>query len=288
MRAETLLAEAFMAAHPADAARALEALAAEDAAALLAGAEPDDGAAVVRRMAPGSGADCLARLAPERAADILAALPPDAAVALLRRLDPERLAALLGPLPPSSAESLRARLRFPEDSAGALADQHVLALPLDLSAGEALSQVRRTAHRVLHYVYVVDRDQRLCGVVSLPELMLAPTKAPLASTMRREVVRLPADAPRAVIVGHPGFRALHALPVVDADGTFVGALRYETLRRLEEDASGPRQGPDALATLLTLGELCWIGLTGVFVDLTTTLTPAPRAEGSEDHDGDRR
>ena len=288
MRSEALLAEAFVEAHPDEAALVLERLAADDAAAVLGGLAPATAAGVLRRMAPRSAAEGLARLGPDRAGDVVAALPRDAAALVLRRTEPPGRAALLAALPPAAAGALEGLLRYPEDSAAALADPHVLALPDDLTAGEALARVRRAPRHALYYVYVVDREQRLVGVVNLRELMLAPPKAALASVMHSEVARLPAQARRAAIVEHPAGRTFHALPVVDEAGVFLGALRYETIRKLEDDAADGGQPVDALSTVVTFGELCWVGITGVFVDLAATVAPplAPDGRRGKDDHGD--
>ncbi len=281
MKSEALLAEAFLDAHPEEAALVLERIPAAAAAAMLERVSPAAAAGALRRMAPASAADGLARLGLDRARDVVAALPWDAAALVLRRVDAAARETILSALAPGTAARLQALLRYPEDSAAALADPHVLALPDDLTAGEALARVRRSPRHALHYIYVVDRAQRLVGVLNLRELMLAPPKAALASVMHREVAHVPAQARRTAIVEHPARRVLHALPVVDDSGVFLGALRYETIRRLETDAAVGRP-PDALETLMTLGELCWVGLTGVFVDLAATITTAADKEREGD------
>ena len=284
MRSEALLAEAFVEAHPDEAAMVLERLPADDAAAVLGRLTSAAAAGVMRRMAPRSAAEGLARLGPDRAGEVLAALPRDAAALVLRRPEAPGRAALLAALPPATAAALEGLLRYPEDSAAALADPHVLALPDDLTAGEALARVRRAPRHALYYLYVVDREQRLVGVLNLRELMLAPPKAALASVMHREVTRLPARATRTAIAEHPAGRAFHALPVVDEAGVFLGALRYETIRKVEGDAADSRQPLDALSTMMTLGELCWVGLTGVFVDLAATVAPPLTPDGRREKD----
>jgi magnesium transporter len=287
VKSAAMLAEAFVQTHPAEAALVLERLAAADAAAALGRASPAAAAGVIRRMGPGSAAETLARLETDRARDIVAALPLGAAARLLRSTTPTVRNALLDVLPPATAATLGARLAYPEDAAASLADPHALALPEDLTAGEALARVRRAPQHALYYLYVVDRDQRLVGVLTLRELMLAPVKAPLASVMQRQVVRIPALARRAAIVEHRAGRTFHALPVVDDDGVFLGALRAETLLMLESHTDGTKESRDPLSVVLMLGELWWVGLTGLLVDLTGTAAPPIRpdaAGGGDAHD----
>lgn len=276
MNAQKQLAENFAEAHPADAALVLERLAPPVAAAYLDALAPRLAAAVLQHMASANGAECLARLAPARGGAVVGLMPLDRRALLLRRLEGGRRELILGQLPAPARALLERLLGYPENSAAALMDPLVLALPADLSAGEALTRLRRTPRRALYYLYIVDRAQKLAGVINLRELMLAAPKDLLSTIMRRDVIHLAALTDRAAIVEHPGWRQVHALPVVDAEGLFLGALRYETLKRLEDENKAPAGTAGALAAMLTLGELWWLGLAGVLTDLTT---PA-RAQGA--------
>jgi len=273
MEVDRLLSRTFVEAHAPDAAAILERIDAGEAAAFLLEVSPRDTAAVLQRMTPTAGADCLAQLPAGQAAAVLAEVPLDGATLLLRRMDAPARAAVLASLPGLMAERLTLLLRYPEGTAGALMDPRALALPHEIPVGEALARVRHAARDVLYYLYVVDRAQTLVGVLNLRELMLAARKTSVASVMRPHVARLSARADRTTILAHPGWREFHALPVVDEAGLFLGVIRYETVRRLEEDRAPNGQGGDALATVLTLGELCWHGMALVLADLAAGVGP---------------
>jgi magnesium transporter len=269
METDWLLAQRFLESHPRDGALILDRLPTGQAATLLEKTPPQIAATVLQQMEPLSAAGCLARLAPERAALVLIVFPLDRAAGLLRRLEVGTCDRILAHAPPDHSLPLRRLLQYPEGTAGALMDPRAMALPGELSVSEALTRVRRSPENVLYYIYVVERDQRLAGVLNLRELMLASPKTMLASAMHRRVARLPARADLTSIVAHPGWRDFHALPVVDDSGAFVGVIRYETLRRLEEDATGGRPGNPAVSTMMSLGELCWIGFTGMLAGFAT-------------------
>ncbi len=266
------LVRRFLDEHPGDAARLLETLPAEEAAATLANAEPDDAAGVLHQMGPMEAAWCLARMDAVAAARIVGRMPLDLSAALLRRVDPAARDAVLAATGRSQAAALGRLLRYEEGSAGALMDPKVLALPDELEVGEALDRVRRAPEFVLSYVYVVDREQKLVGVMNLREMMLADPGATLESQMTTGVQAISGRAARTQVLAHPGWRRLHALPVVDEHRVFLGAIRYQTLRRLEEEESGAESG-QALKTVVSLGELCWIGMAGMLSGLATTVTP---------------
>lgn len=267
------LVQRFVGEHPGDAARLLEAIGADEVAALLAVIEPAAAAGVLRCMAAAESAYCLAQMDTPAAARVLARMSLDTAAGLLRRLPGDAREALLAALRPDVAGPLGRLLRYPDGTAGALMDPRVLALPADLDAGEALERVRRSPEFTLYYVYVVDRDGRLAGVLNLRELMLAPPHDSLASHMHTDVAFLGGSADRDSVLAHPAWRRLHALPVVAHDRVFLGVIRYETLRGIEHE--GRDDDGDTLGTVVRLGELCWIGMAGMLAGLATAVTPAP-------------
>jgi magnesium transporter len=286
METDWLLSQAFLESHPRDSAVILERLPAEEAAAFLEKTPPQLAARVFQPMAPLAAAGCLAHLSPECAVAVLTALPLNTAAGLLRRLDAEARERTLAHAPADLSRSLRRLLQYPEGTAGALMEPQALSLPGDIRVGEARVRVRRAPHSLLSYLYVVDREQRLTGVLTLRELMLASPKTMLSSAMRSHVLRLPAHADFASIVAHPGWRDFHVLPVVDDSSVFVGVIRHEKLRRLEDTARKPAN--QAVSTMLSLGELYWIGLTGMLAGVAATILPQVVQENKEGDDGSKR
>jgi magnesium transporter len=271
MDMEQLLSQSFAENHPSDAAAILERLKPQQTAAYLDQLPPRYAAALLQCLVSPYAAECLVHLSAQRFALAIEALPLDTAAALLRRLDQPLQERLLDQAPSDVANLLRRLLRYPETSAGALMDARALALPEDITASEALTRVRRAPRYALYYLYVVDREQKLVGVLNLRELMLASPRASLAAVMRRAVASIPASADRLVIVEHPAWHDVHALPVVDDHGVLLGVLRYETLRELEGKSHTDTAAAGAISAVLTLGELCWVGLAGVLTDLSTTI-----------------
>lgn len=272
MNADERLAHAFVASHPDDAARLLERQEPADIAAVLAHLPPETAAAVFRALAPSACSECAAIIADHSLASLLAALPPDATAAAMRRIEPARRAPLMTQLPEDVRTQLAAALHFPENSAAAIADPFVLALPEDMSVADAQKQLKGSRH-AYHYLYVVTRDGPLSGALDVPALMAARPRQTLAAVMRRELVTLDAYMDLATVAVHPAWRDFDALPVVDATGRLIGAIRHKTVRHLQLD-----QGPPMVETLVRLGELYWAGLSGIL----TSLTPAPRAGREND------
>jgi magnesium transporter len=266
--AEDRLGLEFLRTHPEDAARVLERFDPAEAAAQLAAVPALVAATAVEHMVLSSAVAVIAALEPERAAALLAETSIDQSAALLRRVPPPVAERIIERAPRNVVTAaLRMLVEFPEGTAGALIDPTILSLPVDLTCAEALERVRREPRHAIYYVYVVDRERRLAGVLNLRELMLAEGAQPLAAAMHTTVSRLRSDAAEDEILAHPGWREYHALPVVDADGHLLGAIRYETLRRLESGRTSASAPNPLLATAMSLGELYWFSLRTVLGEM---------------------
>jgi magnesium transporter len=259
MDPEKRFAKAFLEAHPDEVTQQLEGMPPGDVAVFLEQLPLAGAVEVLRRMAPSLGADCLERLTQQRACAALSLLPADTAANLLRRMEDDPRQALLSQLPDETVSTLIILLRYPEHTAGAYMDTRVLALPQEMTVGEARARVRRAARQVIYYIYVLDRNHHLAGVVSLRGLMLADGKQPLSEVMETAVARIHVGSGHVEILAHPAWRDVHALPVVDEKGVFLGAIRYRTLRGLEAQHAA-RQSPSPASLVMAIGELYWLGM----------------------------
>lgn len=273
MSAELLLVRAFAAAHPEEIARHLERLPAEGAAEVLAALELDGAATVLSRTGPLMAAEALTRMATQAGAELLEACPPSLAAGLLLRMDPGARARLLDALPRARAEDLRRMTEYGPRRAGGRLDPRAPALSETLSVAEVFERLRAQPASVLHYVYTIDSEWRLTGVVSMRELMLAAPDAPLGTIVTRDPEALFAHDPLEVIARHAGWKRNHALPVVDRDRRFLGALRYSTFRAIETELGQAAAGPSADRTASALAELCALGASAMtrFIGATLSL-----------------
>ena len=247
--------------HPDRAATVLERLDEAETIRLLERGSLESASAVLERLSPHYATAVLRGLKRERAARMLDALPVDVAVRVVRRADGGLQEALLALVDPNRARSIRSVLGFREGSAGALMDPDVLALPSDLSVREALRRVRKDPNLARYNLYVVDQAQRLVGALNLRELLLARGRLSLSDLMTRDPHRVLATADRATVLAHPGWKEVHALPVVDEANAFLGAIRYRVLRQLEVELLASRSGD--LETSAAFGQVIAAGARGV-------------------------
>jgi len=278
MNSDLLISSQFIDAHPVDAAGILEQLPIEDTAAFLEEVSPRVAAGVMERMDSMTAAKCLGRMGVNRAAGIVGSLRLEIASLLLRRSDDRTGQVILEAMPRDLAEPLRSVLDFPEGTAGSLMDPRVFTLFEDSYVKEAVKQLRKRPHHLIYYVYVLNRDQVFTGYTDLRELMLADPNLRISSAMQTDMGHLSPRLHRTAILVHPDWHRFHALPVLNEKGVFLGALGYQTLRRLQhEENRGPKGEPGTEAGT-ALAELYRIGVAGLLKWVAST-AGSPREGG---------
>ncbi len=215
--------------HPADLASIIEDLAPRDRAGVLAALNDEALADVVEEMEPETQVDVMEDLTPERAADILEEMSPDDAADLVADLDQETRDEILAHMEREEAEEVQELLGYDEDSAGGLMTTEFIAVEERMTAGGAIDRLRELEPdaETIYYVYVLDEEGRLTGVISLRDLIVARPETPVPEVMIREpkAVNVNADQDEvAEVVAHYN---LLAVPVVDDDGVMMGIVTVD-------------------------------------------------------------
>lgn len=260
MPLETELLNGFVRGRSARAARLFEGMSATDAANVMSALHVEELALVLRTMAPLAAAKALELMTPTIAAPALSATHPDAAAAILRAMETAERLTLLGSLTADSQRSVRRLLRFSEGTAGALMDPQVLSVDQGVSVADAIERVRESAQHAHCDLYVVDEEQKLVGLVHIPELIAARPDQQVGLIAHRIEHTMPRGATSASIVRHPGWNRFPTLPVVEPDGRLSGVIRYESMRALEHGAAATESVDEGAETVAALSELYGLGL----------------------------
>ncbi|HEU4763429.1 MAG TPA: magnesium transporter [Gemmatimonadales bacterium] len=162
--------------------------------------------------------DVLQQVRPGQAPDILAAFPS------------RRQSAIIDAAPTAIGEQWRENLAAGEETVGWLMEQPYAVFPPTLTVAETTARVRELAARgLVTYGFVTDADERLIGLVTMRDLLLARDEQTLESVMLRQPFALrelqsPEEAMRSVLDRH-----YPVYPVVDDAGRLVGEIRGQAL-----------------------------------------------------------
>ena len=215
--------------HPADLATIIDQLAPRDRAGVLASLDDEAAADVFEEMEPETQVDVLEDLDPARAADILEEMSPDDAADLVADLSDESREEILALMERDEAEELGELLAYPEDTAGGMMTTEFVALSAALTCAKAIDRLRAMEPdaETIYYVYVTDDEDRLVGVLSLRDLIVAPPATPVADVMLAEPVTVGALADEDEVAEVVAHYNLLAVPVVDTGGRLVGIVTVD-------------------------------------------------------------
>jgi len=205
--------------------------------------EEEEAANVLRALPPATAAKAVGLLDDALAARMLLKLPPSIFHEIIERLEPQQGASIFLHLPQdlrtSFLESLDEKrknlikeyLTYPEDSAGRIMSTQFLALHSDLKVRDAFLKIRQLTRKgaPASYVYVVDRENRLAGVLNMRDLMMAAPEVSLDGIMRRDIFSVNCFMDREKVANELSHRKFFAAPVVDAENRLLGVVKAEQL-----------------------------------------------------------
>jgi magnesium transporter len=220
---------ALAAADPQDAADILEAIDEEAAVGLITDLEPGQAALLLEELHDEVAAGLLEEIEAGEAAAMVAGLSADEAADIVGLLEPEARTAILEALDDDVVDEIEAVLQYPADSAGGLMSMDPATLQSGITTGEAIEALRRLHEHLdaLHYVYVVDVQRRLLGVVSFRELVFSRPGTALEEVMIPGPIAVRAETDReevAELIQRYGFVAM---PVIDHRGHLLGAITID-------------------------------------------------------------
>jgi magnesium transporter len=157
-------------------------------------------------------------------------LPPDDIADVLAEFPPEQHHELLALLEEPSRREVNALMAYAEDEAGGLMNPRFARVRPDMTVEDAIRYVRRQAQdrlETIYYVYVLDHEQRLLGVVSFRELLLAPGPKPVREVMQTDVITVPEEMDQEAVARVIANHDILAVPVVDAAGHVKGIVTVD-------------------------------------------------------------
>jgi magnesium transporter len=169
--------------------------------------------------------------------------PPKAANIFLR-FSNERREEFLALLDEQQKRQIQELLNYPEDSAGRVMSVDFIAFYSGVNVKEAIGKIRNLVKKgtVLSYVYVVDEQNHLIGILNMRDLLLAEGGNSLEQIMRKDLFAVNCFENLEKVANQLQDRKYFAAPVVDNDNRLLGVIRAEQLiGDVQEAVSGDIQ-----------------------------------------------
>ncbi|WP_298831427.1 magnesium transporter [uncultured Planococcus sp.] len=175
--------------------------------------------------------DILHKLGLEKSSQVLDRMDNDDLALLLADLEPERIEELLSQINQDDSQFVKSTMTYPPETAGRLMNNRYVWIPRHYTIREAVDKIKLFADlaEYLNYLYVVDEDKKLVGVVSYKDLILGNLDDKIEEVMYNRVVKadvLTDQEDAAQLISRYDFVTL---PIVEKDDKLVGVITVDDI-----------------------------------------------------------
>lgn len=203
-----------------EAGQVLQALPTEDAAPIFERLDEETQEALVEELGVESIAPIVGEMSADERTDLIESLPEkvgDNLLESLERVDPE------------AAAEVEELAKWPDDSAGGLMTTDYVSVTMDFTVAGVIERLRTVGEKAetIYYVYVVTERNRLLGVASLRDLLLAEPTARVAEVMTENVFHVSPETDQEDVARTMAKYDFAALPVMAADRKLLGVITFD-------------------------------------------------------------
>jgi magnesium transporter len=196
---------------------------------LLPHAEAED---LLLGLAARDQADLILAMEPAERRSWIRLLPPDDAADVVQEAPESEREGLLALLDDPTRQEVAALLAYAEDDAGGLMNPRYARLRPEMRVDEAITYLRRQARErleTIYYMYVLDAEQRLLGVVTFRELFAASPDKTVRDIMHTEVVTADEEMDQEALSRLFQEHGFLAIPVIDAEHHVKGIVTVDDI-----------------------------------------------------------
>jgi len=230
-----ILKEALPDIHPVDLADILEELSEEQRLAIFNELDTEQASDTLEEIEPRVQRSLISSLDKERVADLIDEMTPAQAADVLSALPAEDAEQIMNLMEHTETDKIESLLEEQDDAIINLTTRHFIRMLPGTTTDLAIGAFRKFGEEadVLDYIYVVDHDGKLEGVVSLPELLMAKPESHLQDIMVTQVINL--EENDTIGDAREKFTRYHfdALPVTTADDVIRGVVTYRDIMGLD-------------------------------------------------------
>ncbi|MEH6942112.1 magnesium transporter [Bacillus sp. JJ722] len=182
----------------------------------------------------------LEEMNPSYAADMLAHMYADDAVDVLNELDKEQVVTYLTIMDNEAAQEIRELLHYEEYTAGSIMTTEFISISANQTVRSAMYILKKEAPQAetIYYVFVVDEDKKLVGVISLRDLIVSDDDMMISEVMNDRVVSVSVSEDQEEVARTMKDYNFLAVPVVDFQNHLLGIITVDDIMDvMDEEAS---------------------------------------------------
>ncbi|SHK53705.1 magnesium transporter [Tepidibacter formicigenes] len=173
----------------------------------------------------------LSKISIEHKKRILDLMSQDDMVDILSNLSEDKRQEIINLLDSELAEDIKELLVYKEDSAGGIMTTDFIALRKDITAYSAIEYLRENAPdaETIYYVYVIDKHEKLVGVISLRELIIAKPNSLVEDIMSEKVISVNVNDDQEEVAKLVSKYDFLAIPVTDTNRKLRGIITVDDI-----------------------------------------------------------
>ena len=215
--------------HPADIAHIISQVHSDEKTAIFTALSEKKAAESLHELEPHIGAMLLQTIDTKKALGILEKMPIDEVADVLGDLPFERAEEFLRLMKVRRANEIRKLLKHADETAGGLMTTEFITIPEHFSVEQTINYLRETAPsaETIYYLYVINKDERLIGVLSLRSLIVNAPDIPIADIMIKDPITINPEIGQRAVAEIISKYNLLALPVVDEVNKILGIITVD-------------------------------------------------------------
>lgn len=181
--------------------------------------------------------DYIAEMRPSYAAEMLSEMYTDNAVDLLNMLDKGQKAKYLSLMSTEDAGEIKELLHYEDDTAGSIMTTEFVSIVANQTVRSAMYVLKNQADvaETIYYVYVVDQENHLVGVISLRDLIVNDDDTMISDVLSERVISVHVGDDQEDVAQTIRDYDFLALPVTDYDDHLLGIVTVDDIIDVIDD-----------------------------------------------------
>ncbi len=212
--------------HPADLADILEDLDSNHRKRIFDSFDENLAADILEEIEPKVQESLIKDMSDHKTHEVFDNMPNDEIADILEELDEETQEKILMSLENTDANEIRELMSYKDETVGSIMNKDFISFNIDVNVGETIELIRELnpEDEVMYYIYIINEEEKLQGVVSLKRLLMNSAETKLRDIMEDRVVAVNALDKLEEVVQDFKKYDLVSLPVTDDEEKMIGIV----------------------------------------------------------------